>query len=1169
MRLRDSMTKSQIRGKLGGSRIGKAVLAVLTLFVVFVLLLLFAGPPLIKSYLTDNLSRTLGRKVSVGAVHINPFALSVAIDDLTLAEQDGKTTFVAFKQASVNAQLASIVFFGPVLSELRLTEPYVRLVRMQENTYNFQDLLERFGKHPGEPAGKPAKPLRFSLHNISIVNGFIEFEDRPKGRRHEIRDMNAAIPFLSNLPYRVDEYVKPSFSAVINGAPFHLSGRSKPFETDRESSLKVTLSRLSINEYLPYVPKKLHFTVPGGFLDAAITIAFLAPEGQAPVLQLSGSAAVRDLALDEARDIPTLRVKTLACAFSSIEPLAKRFTLDRIGLSNLELFVRRDREGRINLANLVEPDEEKTPLPYFLLREIDLSEAVVHIRDEQRTEPFETSLRDIRIVARNITSEKGKSGTVELSAAGPERASLKAAADVALEPLVISKLSVRLADLRVRLRGVTTDMIRIGRFDIMGGSLDLDRHSVNIEEVALAESRFNVQRNRKGMLNFREIAGGSEDDTGEKTDAPGPAWRYEVQRLTLGDVGVRWRDDMPAAGPADISIEKIGARVEGISSLPNAVSKLSMRARVGRSGSVAISGSIIASPQMHAKLRVNAHSLPILQVQPYFADKVNVSVTSGVVNALGGIEAKMGKQARILYTGTLQVEKFASVDNFNRNDFLKWETLSCGGMRIDTAPLHVAINDISLNDFYSRLIINPDGSINVQHVMGKEGESPQAVAGESVTPGQRQSPAAAKGQSNTSQPGGTAASSADSPKTAPVVPAKIDRITVRGGHINFSDRFIQPNYSASLTKLAGSIRGLSSDVSSAADVEIRGTVDDAAPVVILGKVNPLSGNLFLDLAASVKGMDLPAATPYSARYAGYPIIKGKISLDVKYRIENRQLRAENRLVLDQLTFGNRVESPSATKLPVLLAVALLKDRNGVIDINLPISGSLDDPQFSLGRIILQVIVNLVTKAVTSPFALIGSLFGGGEELSFIEFGPGRAVLDKTALDKLKTLAKALEERPGLKLDVIGHIDPQADKEGLRRSMMERKLKGRKFDSLAKQGQSPAGLDEIIIDPAEYPQLLKQAYAREKFPKPRSLIGTARDLPVSEMEKLMLANTTVTDNDLRQLALGRARVVANVLVQDGKIGSERVFVVEPKLNAEPGEKEPAEKATAGRVELLLK
>ncbi|HEX6801918.1 MAG TPA: DUF748 domain-containing protein, partial [Candidatus Binatia bacterium] len=311
----------------------------------------------------------------------------------------------------------------------------------------------------------------------------------------------------------------------------------------------------------------------------------------------------------------------------------------------------------------------------------------------------------------------------------------------------------------------------------------------------------------------------------------------------------------------------------------------------------------------------------------------------------------------------------------------------------------------------------------------------------------------------------------------------------------------------------------------------------------------LSKELFLDLVADAKEIELSPMTPYSGRYVGYGIEKGKLSFNVKYKLENRKLSAENKIILNQLTFGDKIESPDATKLPVLLAVALLKDRDGVIDVDLPISGSLDDPQFSVGGIVLRIIINIITKAVTAPFSLLASAFGGGsgsgDELSYIEFDNGRASLNQAAQAKIATLAKALNNRPGLSLELSGRVDSVSDLDGLKRVGIERKVKAQKLKDLVRRGEGAKSVDEVQIDAKEYAQYLKAAYGEESFPKPRNLIGLAQDLPVPEMEKLMMQYAKTTDDDLRQLASQRAQAVRDALLASGQVTADRLFIVAAK------------------------
>jgi hypothetical protein len=402
--------------------------------------------------------------------------------------------------------------------------------------------------------------------------------------------------------------------------------------------------------------------------------------------------------------------------------------------------------------------------------------------------------------------------------------------------------------------------------------------------------------------------------------------------------------------------------------------------------------------------------------------------------------------------------------------------------------------------------------------------------------------------------------------SAPRPVIRIGQIEVIRGNVNFTDNFIKPNYTANMTGLGGTVTTLASDATEPATMSLAGKIDDDAPVDISGRLNPLAPKLFLDIEGRTKGVDLPRLTPYSVKYAGYPIVKGKLSMEVSYKVENDRLNANNHLFLDQLTFGDKVESPTATKLPVLLAVSLLTNTRGEIDINLPISGTLNDPKFSVGGIIIQVIVNLLTKIVTAPFAALASAFGGGEELGYVEFPAGSAALPAEQTKRVDTLAKALNDRPALKLDIIGRVDPGVDTEGTRKAKLDAKLRAAKVRQVVRAGGESVDPAKVSITEQERPALIAAVYDDEKIPdKPRNVIGFAKTIPAPEMEALIVKNLAVTPEDLRALANQRATIVRKRLETDGKVSRERLFLVEPKLTAEGIQ----DKGAKTRVDFSLK
>jgi hypothetical protein len=535
-------------------------------------------------------------------------------------------------------------------------------------------------------------------------------------------------------------------------------------------------------------------------------------------------------------------------------------------------------------------------------------------------------------------------------------------------------------------------------------------------------------------------------------------------------------------------------------------------------------------------------------------------LTSANLSAMGALKLDRGNDNtwRGGYQGGLSLDNVATVDKLTNDDFLRWRALAFSGIDIKLAPLAINIDQIALNDFYSRVILDPTGHINLQDIARNS-----ATDGKSLT--SDASGATASKSASAAVPPTSAPPAAASTKAKPI-PIKVGKLVMQGGKVRYTDNFIKPHYTANLMNLGGAVTGLSSDVNSRANVDLHGQVNDA-PLTIAGAINPLKNDLSLDIKASVKGMELAPLSPYSGRYIGYGIEKGKLSFEVAYQIEQRKLTAQNRLVLDQLTFGDKVDSPLATKLPVEFAIAMLQDSNGVIDVNLPIGGSLDDPDFSVGGIVFKLIVNVITNAVTAPFKLLGSMFGGGShELSTMTFDSGSAAIVPADEEKLKALAAALNGRPALKLEITGISDPDSDRSGLQRAALTRKLRIIKAKDLGTHGNLDT-MASITITPEEYPALLKRAYQAETFVKPRNVLGFAKDLPVADMEKLMFANSTVSEDDLTALANRRSLAAKEWLLTNGKVPAERLFILASKSAANDAKN--GDKAAPSRVDFSLR
>ena len=852
------------------------------------------------------------------------------------------------------------------------------------------------------------------------------------------------------------------------------------------------------------------------------------------------------------------------------------------------MHLNRGRDGSLNVANLVatgaeqKPAETKEPkkegAPFgFSIEEIALNSATLHFTDEQPQHPYKTRLDNIVLKVAGLTNEPGKKASTELSFESEAKEKFSHTGTLQLAPLLaegkldieglkpgalrpyyetavaaeikegfidlstqfifaskdgqtdlnLSALGVNLRSFRLELAGQPEPLWRVGSLAIKDSTMDLAKKTIVIGAIEAKDGNGYIQRSADG-LNLARIA---------KAQAPAPApaqpaktdggeWRIDAKQIAFDRFKIGF-DDQTNATPAKVNLSDLSIRGANFSTAKNQRGKATIRARVNEKGTLRLVGTATANP-VNAKFSVEAQGLELLPFQPFLGDQVNFLLTGGRVGTKGELtfDAGAGGPAKMNYQGGVQVAEFGAVEKDGQQDLLKWKSLALDAMQFDLEPFQLRIGEITLADFYSRLILGADGKINLQNLTAQKDDKKD------------EAPAPAK----------TAEKPAAPAPTEPAAPKAISigKINLQEGNINFSDFFVKPNYSANLTSVQGAISELKPETPG--DLDIQARLDNAAPVEIKGKINPLSKELFLDIIADAKEIELSPMSPYSAKYVGYGIEKGKLSFNVKYKLENRKLSADNKIILNQLTFGEKIESPTATKLPVLLAVALMKDRNGVIDVDLPISGSLDDPQFSVGGIVLRIIVNIITKAVTAPFSLIASAFGGGgsgDELAYIEFDNGRANLSQTAQGKIATLAKALNNRPALNLEITGRVDPLTDLDGLKRVQIERKVKAQKLKDLARKGEAPRSVDDVQVASTEYPQYLKAAYGEESFPKPRNVIGLAQDLPVPEMEKLMMQNAKAGDDDMRQLANQRAQAVRDALLATGQAGADRLFVVAGK------------------------
>ena len=710
----------------------------------------------------------------------------------------------------------------------------------------------------------------------------------------------------------------------------------------------------------------------------------------------------------------------------------------------------------------------------------------------------------------------------------------------------------------------------LDKLAVEGVQVPLDQRTATLDKLTLTRPQASVDRDAQGRWMFERWMkdSGAAPAPAAATDAPAAPWKLRVADFAVDGGAVSFADHaQPRPVALEISTLSIaaknlasdGAKPEALQVSARVAAPRGRKGRQGgeEAGRLVYQGTLAPQP-LAVDGRLNATRLPLHTLDGYLAGQLSVQLLRADAGFRGTVALSQNDKGL-----SLRLSGDAAVEDLQANstaastpkteaqvgeELLSWKSLNLRGLAVATAPgtaPRVEVQETSLSDFFARITVNEAGRINLGDI-AKTPEEAQAANAASSAASSASASASAPASASTPAPAASAPASAAVARAAdPLAPVvRFGPVSLVNGRVAFSDYFIQPNYSADLSELTGKLSAFSSEAPGGepqlADLELRGKAEGTASLEITGKLNPLAQPLALDIAGKVRDLELPPLSPYAVKYAGHGIERGKLSMDVNYKVQpNGQLTASNRLVLNQLTFGEPVQG-APNSLPVKLAVALLADRNGVIDLDLPISGSLNDPQFRLGPVIFKIIVNLVTKALTAPFSLLASALGGGDELSHVAFAPGSAALTPEAQQNLAKVVKALSDRPALKLTVTGTASLKDEREGIQRERLAQLVRDEK--RRARPG------DDTAVSADEYPALLKAAYRRADIAKPRNLVGLAKDLPVPDMEALLLANLNATEAQAAELAQQRGEAVRDYLVAQ-KLPAERLFVAAPKADAQ--------------------
>ena len=933
---------------------------------------------------------------------------------------------------------------------------------------------------------------------------------------------------------------------------------------------------------------------------------------------------IQGFEIQEQDQTPLIGFQELFINFELSSIFHRSYTFDQIRLVLPYGVIKILSDGKMNLADLANASSSSEPtpppesseeagLPAVDIAHLTIEGGIVEFHDEMKSSPFRADIVPINISLKNFSTQKGSENPYSVTAELTEGETLNWEGTVNLDPVssegkvsvsglklrtiwtylqdilrfeiadgllslssdyqletigenletTLSSAEIHLKQFVLTEKGNAAPLISIPAFDIEGVSVDVPRQQVDIPSIRSQDAQFVGWLNADGTVNYQTLfASDSSEPEEEKsstetapviTDPPtqpeqpeeeAKPWSVVVKELAIENYSFAF-EDRTLESPAKVDVESLNFQVHDASTDLSKPIDFALSLAINETGTAEVKGDLQIEPLV-ANVELAISKLALNPFQPYVDPLLQLDLVDGAIELQGKTQyhGSPTDQPMLSYEGQVALSDLALAIRDQSEELLSWDSLALSQISLQVEPTTVTIGEIALIKPYANVAIGADGAMNLTQAFSP----PQDSVGMDSKDQEEEPKEEPKEESKD--------------EASKPVPVKIKTVKIDNAEVEFADLSLKPNVRMGIQEFTGTIKGLSSEQLTKADVDLKGKVDQYAPIEIKGKINPLSKDAYTDLAFVFKNWGLTGVSPYSGKHAGYPITKGKLSLDLAYKVSEHTLEGQNKVLVDQLTMGEEIDSPDAPSLPIPLALALLKDKNGQINIDLPVTGDLNDPEFSYGGIIWQALVNLITKAATSPFAALGSVLGGsGDDLQFVAFSPGETTLEEKESEKLLSLAKALEERPGLRLEVTGATDSQSDGGAVAAKKLSAQLRHAKAQELNNsQSKDQIQPGQIALTKADELRLLEmlfvQKFGKQTAPEQKGAIeakaASKPPLTPEDMKAKLLETIQVEEAELRSLAQDRAKKIRDYLIQQGRIPEDRVFLIEVNLNAEIGE-----------------
>jgi uncharacterized protein involved in outer membrane biogenesis len=958
------------------------------------------APWWIKREAPQYLKTHLNATGSVGEISINPFKFTIDMRNVVVTEAGGTQPAIAFDRLFVDFEAGSLFRRAWTFSDITLEHPRLNLEIDANDALNIAKLVPVSAPAPQEKSsGLP----RLLLEKVALKQGRISLTDTGFGKPATARlePLEFELHDLSTLPDQRGEY---TLSARLP-AGGTLGWRGTVSLAPIASAGQIQLQNLKLATLWQFLQDKVLIEEPGG--SAELSLQYQA--GYA-ANKLDASASNMQLKMSEITlrqkgpAEPALTAGELALSGGMFN-LAER-KIQFAGLTLQKVLARTviDAEGNTNWARLAAP------------------RAVPAAKPDAETQPADSAPWQAAIDAINVSDVRLyvlDQGFVQPVTAEIARAGIRAgfrAVTGAQTAVNIDGITIELDDIRVGEAGAKASLLTLASANLSGGAFDLAQKKFTADGIKVNKLVTAVVRGADGNLNLAKALARKPSKPTEPSTITA-----EIRAIELGDsaVSIQDRTSEPALA---LDLQAIRVLARNVSSSARAAIPFDASLQIKQGGALRAQGSV-SPEQQRATAKLEARNIALTPLAALVTQHTTLKLSGGTARAAGQLDWNgQGKAAGVRYAGTAGLDDFRLDHESNGERLVAWKGLLAEGIQVDTAKRLARIEDVRLSAPSGKIVIAKDKSTNFAGLM-------------------RPSPAAQK------QPAARGAPAAQSEDTA--FNTSVERIHVANGELDFTDQSLVLPFAALIREFTGTVTGLSTQPGTRAGLKLEGRVDEFGQAQVNGTINLSEPKAYTDITVSFRNVAMSPLSPYSATFAGRRIASGKLSLDLQYKLNNSQLLGENKVLLEQFTLGERVESPTAINLPLDLAIALLTDSSGKIDLSVPVRGNVDSPEFAYGHLVWQAIRTVLTNIVTAPFRALASLFGGGtEKVDAVGFEAGRAQLAPPEREKLTRIAGVLKQRPQLRLMVEGRYDPRHDGAALRNVAARRTLADRQGIKLA-------------------------------------------------------------------------------------------------------------------------